>query len=326
MANFGNTRMEKRKNPHETKSEPPKKALKKNELLIQHKALEKKCEALEKKCEALKNENKFLSDAEEFFFESIHLLEETVNLLELNIRKSEVEKMDNAPKTVEKDTKGVQTEAQEIMRCNECEYPAEDIYDLGEHMYEVHVLDSYDGSITCYYCGENFATKQKLMMHRKEAHIEKVKPCRFFSNGKCDIGDEKCWFAHDISQSKQEQVVAEFECNICGEHFKTRFDFMLHRKKLHTQMVPLCKNANSETCHFGAGKCWFIHSEIENKNKIEMAEENRNDNEIEMTEENENEMGIEMTEESKTRNDMIAKLFNMMEMFTQRIIQIENKI
>ena len=57
-----------------------------------------------------------------------------------------------------------------------------------------------------------------------------------------------------------------------------------------------------------------------------MSEENRKENGTEMNEENINEMEIEMNEESKTQNDMIAKLFNMMEMFTQRIIQIENKI
>ena len=37
-------------------------------------------------------------------------------------------------------------------------------------------------------------------------------------------------------------------------------------------------------------------------------------------------MEMEMPEESKTQNDIIAKLFNMMEMFTQRITQLENKI
>ena len=50
-----------------------------------------------------------------------------MNLLELNIQKSEVEKMDNATKTVEKI---YNTEAQEIMMCYECEYPAEDIYKI----------------------------------------------------------------------------------------------------------------------------------------------------------------------------------------------------
>ena len=45
-----------------------------------------------------------------------------------------------------------------------------------------------------------------------------------------------------------------------------------------------------------------------------------------MNEENKNEMEIEMNQESKTQNGMIAKLFNIMEIFTQRIIQLENKI
>jgi hypothetical protein len=189
--------MEKRKNLHETKSEPPKKALKKNELLIQSQALEKKCEFLEDK-------NKSLIEEQTKNVEAIQLLEETVNLLEVNIRKLKAEMVDNAPKTVEKINNSVQTEAQEIMRCNECEYPAEDIYDLGEHMYEVHVLDSYDGSITCHYCGKNFTTKDKLMMHRKEDHIEKVRPCRHFSVGKCENGDEKCWT--DLKANKNQYL------------------------------------------------------------------------------------------------------------------------
>jgi hypothetical protein len=43
-----------------------------------------------------------------------------------------------------------------------------------------------------------------------------------------------------------------------------------------------------------------------------------------MNKENINEM--EMNEESKTRNDMIAKIFNIMEIFTKQIKQLENKI
>ena len=42
-----------------------------------------------------------------------------------------------------------------------------------------------------------------------------------------------------------------------------------------------------------------------------------------MNKENINEM--EMNEESKTRNDMIAKIFKIMEIFTKQIKQLENK-
>ena len=39
-----------------------------------------------------------------------------------------------------------------IMFCNECEYPAEDIYDLGEHMFEIH-SSRYDGEgEACFAC------------------------------------------------------------------------------------------------------------------------------------------------------------------------------
>ena len=46
------------------------------------------------------------------------------------------------------------------MRCNECEYPGEDIYDLGEHMHEYHALKEIcEQTIVCYYCSENYQMK-----------------------------------------------------------------------------------------------------------------------------------------------------------------------
>ena len=55
--------------------------------------------------------------------EDIVLLEETIKLL----RDQNLKKASNAV--------GVQTEDTERLWCIECEYPAEDLYDLGEHMY-----------------------------------------------------------------------------------------------------------------------------------------------------------------------------------------------
>ena len=59
------------------------------------------------------------------------MLEETVKLLEK--RSSGVEK-----KSAE-----VQTE---IIRCEECEFPAEDVQDFVDHMHEFHPLNSCDRS------------------------------------------------------------------------------------------------------------------------------------------------------------------------------------
>ena len=52
-----------------------------------------------------------------------------------------------------KKTIGIKTEDMERMFCIECEYPAEDVFDLGDHMYEVHAELNDNYTISCYYCG-----------------------------------------------------------------------------------------------------------------------------------------------------------------------------
>ena len=97
------------------------------------------------------------------------------------------------------------------MRCNECEYPGEDIYDLGEHMHEYHALkESSEQTILSHYCSENIQTKCALMIHRKESHIEKVSMCRYFSEGNCVLGDETCLYNHKRTKRK----LTEFICII----------------------------------------------------------------------------------------------------------------
>ena len=66
-----------------------------------------------------------------------------------------------------------------MIRCKECEYPADDIFDLGEHVYEFHG-EHEKNSLECHYCDEKFQSKRDLMVHRKEAHIEKVTTCYYF--------------------------------------------------------------------------------------------------------------------------------------------------
>ena len=44
----------------------------------------------------------------------------------------------------------------EVMFCLECEYPAEDIFDLGEHMYEIHAEDTDEYNKSCYYLVQDY--------------------------------------------------------------------------------------------------------------------------------------------------------------------------
>ena len=79
-------------------------------------------------------------------------------------------------------------------------------------------------------------------------------------------------------------------------------DYLKHRKRFHEENVPACKNEKNGTCTYGNQNCWFKHSEYEDKNK---------------NEENEN---------SKIEKDeVVQRLFQMMEKLTERIFQIEKK-
>jgi hypothetical protein len=97
------------------------------------------------------------------------------------------------------------------------------------------------------------------MIHRKKVHSEKVNLCLYFSEGNCHFGDS-CWYSHDQSIIKS---LTEYKCNIWEKIFKTKSVFMNHRKDEHSRNVTICRNAINGTCHFGMGRCWFKHNEME---------------------------------------------------------------
>ena len=74
---------------------------------------------------------------------------------------------------------------------------------------------------------------------------------------------------------------------------------MKHRKEEHSQNISICKDDNIGYCSYGNTNCWFNHKET-NQSK-----NNGNGNE------NEN-------------SEVIQKLFEMMETFSNRLVQIEN--
>ena len=140
----------KRKNKSsDLRIEPAMKALKKDDIILQYNAL------LEK-FGAIKSQNMLRQQEKTNHVEAILLLEETVQILE------------NKSSHLEKKSITVQTE---IIRCEECEFPADDIHDLVYHMYESHPLETQDNSIACNFCSDKFKSKAELMMHKKRDHI-----------------------------------------------------------------------------------------------------------------------------------------------------------
>ena len=64
---------------------------------------------------------------------------------------------------------GSQTEDEDILFCAECEYPADDLYSLGEHVGEFHSEKVVD-DILCSFCGEGFPSKEILTEHEVKNH------------------------------------------------------------------------------------------------------------------------------------------------------------
>ena len=181
--------------------------------------------------------------------EKIKHLESKVKSLE------EVKEMfDSQPKIARTTTGGL------LLFCNECEFPADDLYDLGQHMYEYHT-EGNENKIVCHYCDETFETKDEVMKHRKKAHKEKVKQCIYFSAGKCHYGDELCWFNHSKSNQNPLDTESEIKCKHCDKTFKLRAEFMKHRKRYHPDFVPVCNNFTNGNCEYPT--CWFKHNENE---------------------------------------------------------------
>ena len=59
------------------------------------------------------------------------------------------------------------------------------------------------GKVRCYQCGEEFDSKNTMMIHRK-VHGG-VKDCQRFINSTCDRGDH-CWWNHQTTQQVFQQV------------------------------------------------------------------------------------------------------------------------
>ena len=130
-------------------------------------------------------------------------------------------------------TTGAQTDDTDILFCEECEYPAEDLYELGEHMGEIH--SGGRNGICCNFSDETFENIDSVMKHQKKTHTEKVKQCILFSEGKSEFGDELCCFLHDEDGSISLHEASQIKCKHCDKAFQTRSSFMNHRKEEHSE-------------------------------------------------------------------------------------------
>ena len=89
----------------------------------------------------------------------------------------------------------------------------------------------------------------------------------------------------------------EFKCGICSEILENENDLMKHKKENHTESVPYCRELNS--CMFGP-RCWYRHDDVNVDNE-------------------------EMNDPA-TNSELLKKLIDMMEIFSNKIVNIEKNM
>ena len=254
---------------------------------VHNKVLEPKCskdgnskfKILQEKFDLLEQENKKNLEV------ISRLREEVLLLTNKNLRKTEAKES----QTVQVD------EDWPELPCKICIYVASCEDELRSHIENEH--DSSEEPavyFTCNICYHKAVTKGELMMHRKKTHPQKIKVCRFFRVGACELPDEICWFSHENKHTDPSfpQTLTQYKCGFCDETFTMKSAFMKHRKKQHIQHVQECR----EGTWCGRGEsCWYKHSDSDQESESE-----NND------------------------KDMIERLFDIMEKYGKRIEIIEN--
>ena len=71
---------------------------------------------------------------------------------------------------------GTQTKDEDVLFCQDCEYPADDLYSLGKHVGEYHT-ETHADDFGCTFCGDNFLLKKFLLtMNQRNTRMKQKVP------------------------------------------------------------------------------------------------------------------------------------------------------
>ena len=201
------------------------------------------------------------------------------------------------------ESKECQTEPDyDELACGVCIFGASCEDELRYHMISDHNIGEpdYETNFLCNVCGKRFVAKIEFMEHRKKQHPHTIKLCRYFLQGSCAFEAETCWYSHKINNENRMKPLTHYTCSLCKKDFKSKPEFMTHRKQNHNDIVKRCQNERTDTCTFGHKMCWYNHLENVSTQFYD----------------NDNEESSEMTQ----------RIFQMMEKFTERMEYLENQL
>ena len=147
------------------------------------------------------------------------------------------------------------------MNCFQCDKEVANKGQLKMHMEKEHAmvqLSSIQSKIIeCRICSKTFQDKRNFMHHRKSNHIEVVAFCQNENEGKCIFSSDKCWWKHKEKDDQNQS--STIRCFICQNKFESKDSMMMHRKKMHRNLVKECSKLKNSECNRGENECWFKH-------------------------------------------------------------------
>ena len=137
--------------------------------------------------------------------------------------------------------------------CKYCPFQGNNNKVLSNHLDNAHQM-------RCHNCGKIFKTKNELMIHRKSHHPDKIRICRYIENGYCTFGRE-CWYNHSQENTggSNQSSVENYRCTNCEDVFTSRSNMMNHRKNVHSNTIPKCRDYEKGNCTRSDQNCWYIH-------------------------------------------------------------------
>ena len=147
-----------------------------------------------------------------------------------------------------------QTEDGDLLFCEECEFPAETLYELGEHVGEFHS----GFRIPCDFCADIYLTNVELKHHEDEVHTIQMPE---ITNTDGCLGSS-IMSAEESKNSTDRRDDEMFNCKFCDKGFSFRKEVMKYNKNKHIETLSNCWNFEEGACEFKEN-CLFKHEKRE---------------------------------------------------------------
>ena len=95
----------------------------------------------------------------------------------------------------------------------DCRFPEKDCWNRHTKSNIEKTQTNEAKAIECYVCKNTFKTKHEMMLHRKNNHQDRVRPCK----DELNCGFTKCWYIHSTNDNTNLDKT-NIEKNVEGEH------------------------------------------------------------------------------------------------------------